>query len=139
MSNGVSSHLLPSSFDGYFHSYGCSSSYTFYSFSFEYLKISYAQWQKAQVFISFRSRVIEKTITHTDSLKKALTVVNPTIVRETPPSGKNFGSKTILWPSSGRKGIVCKISLHLLVPCPNAWRTNRQTNKQTNFLLYIYR
>jgi hypothetical protein len=79
MSNGISSHLLPSSFDGYFHSYGYSSSYTFYSFPFEYPKISCAQWQKAQIIIYFRSRVIEKAITRTNSLEKMFTIVNPTM------------------------------------------------------------
>ena len=91
MSNGISSHLLPSSFDGYFHSYGYSSSYTFYSFVFEYPKISCAQWQKAQIIIYFRSRVIEKTITRTDSLEKALNVVIQQWEGQTPPEVKILG------------------------------------------------
>jgi hypothetical protein len=40
MSDGSPSHFLLSLFDGYFHSYGCTSSYTFYSFFFDYAKIS---------------------------------------------------------------------------------------------------
>jgi hypothetical protein len=57
----------------------------------------------------------------TNSLEKALSVVNPTIGGgKHPLLAENFWLKTTLRPSPGRKGIAYKISLHLVVSCPNA-------------------
>lgn len=39
-----------------------------------YSRISYVQCRKSQVLISFRSRVIEETVAHTDFLDRTLTV-----------------------------------------------------------------
>ena len=77
--------------------------------------------ENVQIIVYLHSRVIDnKAITRTDSSEKTFTVVIKQWRGANTPWDVNFGSKTTLRPSPGRKDISWKISLHLLVPCRNA-------------------
>ena len=107
-------------------------------------KMSCIQWQKAQVFVYFRPWILEETITHTDSLKKALTIAKngrgQTPPTPPPPQVKILGWKLPydlplverIFPGKFRCICSYRVEMH-------NGQTNKQTNKQTNFLLYIYR
>jgi hypothetical protein len=99
-----------------------------------------AQWQKAQVFIYFRSRIIEETIIRTNSLQKAFTVVNPTIGGAKPPPlemeilDRKVSYDLLLdervFPAKFHCICSYRVQMH-------NGQTNKQTNKQTFFFIYI--
>jgi hypothetical protein len=104
-------------------------------FFFEYPKMSCAQWQKAQVFIYFRSRIIEETVIRTNYLEKAFTVVNPTIGGAKPPLemeilGRKVSYDLLLdervFPAKFHCICSYRVQMH-----------NEQTHKQTFFFVYV--
>ncbi len=86
--------------------------------------ISYFQWGNSQVFIFFRSKVIEKTVTRKAFLMGPLRYRSNNGVTKY-PGDQNFGTKSSPRPSHGRKKRPCGVWLH--------WRLRVQMNKeQTN-------
>jgi hypothetical protein len=103
--------------------------------------MSCAQWQKAQVFIYFRSRIIEETIIRTNSVEKAITVVNPTIGGAKPPPLRwKFWIEKYPTTFSWTKGYSLRNFVafaRTVFKCITDKQTNKQTNKQTFFFIYI--